>query len=195
MARRQTRTAAVCLARPPSGGPPRSLAFAAPFKVAKRPPADTAAAKPAAQAAPYIPVTLVGKVFYVVMQTTSAFVNGSILGALVGVVTGAWGKKTWVGARTEAMSAARSWGGISGVYTGLTVFTKAVRGVDDNYNAVIGACGSGAVFSLQSGPRAALQGCATFALFSYVVDMFAKPREEPDPDMSPDEAAMRKRMG
>lgn len=43
---------------------------------------------------------------------------------------------------------------------------------DDKYNNVLGACGSGALFSASSGPQAAIRGCASFALFSYVIESF-----------------------
>lgn len=123
------------------------------------------------------PNPVVGKVLDVVIATTASFVNGALLGALVGMVSGAWQTKTWAGASAEARASARSWGGISGVYSGLQAAARAIRGVEDKYNPVIGACGSGAVFSLASGPRAALQGCASFALFSYLIEMWMGPRD------------------
>lgn len=88
----------------------------------------------------------------------------------------------------EAKASGRAWGGISGVYAGLQTAAKVIRSRDDRANNLVGACGAGAAFSAGSGVRAAVQGCASFALFSYLIDVFTTPRETvPQADNRSDE--------
>lgn len=90
----------------------------------------------------------------------------------------------------------RSWGGISAIYAGLQTASKVVRDKDDRFNSVVGACGSGAVFSMKNGPRGAAQGCVSFAALSYLIDVLASPkdaRNSPDGAGMSDEAVLRKR--
>ncbi|KAI0566989.1 Tim17-domain containing protein [Gracilaria domingensis] len=89
----------------------------------------------------------------------------------------------------EAGNNLRSWAAISAVYAGLQTASKVIRNKDDRYNSVIGACGSGATFYVRSGPRAAAQGCVTFAALSYLIDALVVPKEDPNSD----EAILRKR--
>lgn len=103
---------------------------------------------------------------------TSSALSGSIFGLLFGLVSGTVGRKGVGPTFAAAQAQARSWGGVSAVYSGLQTAAKVARAKNDRWNNVIGACGSGAAFSCASGggPRAALQGCVSFALFSYVID-------------------------
>lgn len=104
--------------------------------------------------------------------STSSALSGSIFGLLFGLVSGTVGRKGVGPTLAAAQAQARSWGGVSAVYSGLQTAAKVARARNDRWNNVIGACGSGAAFSCASGggPRAAVQGCVSFALFSYVID-------------------------
>lgn len=115
---------------------------------------------------------IAARVKEVFTTSTSAALSGSIFGLLFGLVSGTVGRKGVGPTIAAAQAQARSWGGVSAVYSGLQTAAKVARAKNDRWNNVIGACGSGAAFSCASGggPRAALQGCASFALFSYVID-------------------------
>lgn len=79
---------------------------------------------------------------------------------------------------------------ISAVYAGLQTASKVIRNREDRFNSVVGACGSGAAFSAKGGPRAAAQGCVSFAALSYIIDMLTGPKQ---PDNLSDEAILNKR--
>lgn len=113
----------------------------------------------------------------VALMTGANLVNGALLGGVFGLLAGGWSKRTFAGAFAEMRTNARTWGFISGTYAGLQMSARAIRGVDDRFNAVIGACGSGAAFSSKNGPRAALQGCVSFAAFSFLIDVMTTPKE------------------
>lgn len=116
------------------------------------------------------PIT--ARVKEVFTTSTSSALSGSIFGLLFGIVSGTVGRKGVGPTLAAAQAQARSWGGVSAVYSGLQTAAKVARAKNDRWNNVIGACGSGAAFSCASGggPRAAVQGCVSFALFSYVID-------------------------
>lgn len=126
------------------------------------------------------------------LATTSNLLNGAIFGALFGFVSGVWSTRSLRGALVEARNNGRSWGAISGVYAGLQTAAKVVRNREDRFNAVVGACGSGAAFTAKAGPRAAMQGCVSFAALSYVIDMLTSGQGKGEDPMS-DEAILRKK--
>lgn len=128
----------------------------------------------------------------VVIATTSNLLNGAIFGALFGFISGAWSTRSFSGALREARNNGKSWALISGVYAGLQTFSKVVRNREDRYNAVIGACGSGAAFTAKGGPKAALQGCVSFAALSYLIDMLAGGGLQPQKELT-DEQILRKK--
>ena len=72
---------------------------------------------------------------------------------------------------------------------------RVIRSKEDRKNNLVGACGAGAAFSMGNGPLAAAQGCASFAMFSYLIDIFTAPRETvPNKtDQRTDEEILRKR--
>lgn len=115
---------------------------------------------------------IAARVKEVFTTSTSSALSGSIFGLLFGIVSGTVGRKGVGPTLAAAQAQARSWGGVSAVYSGLQTAAKVARAKNDRWNNVIGACGSGAAFSCASGggPRAAVQGCVSFALFSYVID-------------------------
>lgn len=128
----------------------------------------------------------------VIVATTSNLLNGALFGAFFGLVSGLWSTRSFRGALSEARSNGKSWGAISGVYAGLQTLARVVRNRDDRYNAVIGACGSGAAFTMKAGPRAAVQGCVSFAMLSYFIDVLAGSGKRSDKEMS-DEEILRKK--
>lgn len=155
----------------------------------------------AAVAAPALPVpkALVDlsageRIMDVAVATTSSLLNGGIFGGLFGLVSGAWSTRSFAGAFGEARTNGVSWGGISGIYAGLQTASRVVRNKDDRVNNVVGACGSGAVFSLKNGPRAAAQGCVSFAALSYLIDVFTTPKDVgKEADALSDAAVLRKK--
>lgn len=133
-------------------------------------------------APPTIPLTAltpVERVVHVFAATTTNFVNGFLFGGIFGFVSGAWSKRSIKGAFAEAGGNGKSWAGISAVYAGLQTASKVIRRKDDRYNAIVGACGSGAVFSAKNGPSAAAQGCVTFAALSYFLDSLSSSSTPP----------------
>jgi hypothetical protein len=126
-----------------------------------------------------VPLSLKDKIMQVCSATALSFANGAFMGGIFGLVQGGLSSKSFGGAWKEAALSGRTWGGISAIYACLQSASKVVRGRDDKYNNVVGACGSGAFFSWNNGFRAALQGCISFALFSYLIDMFLSPRTTP----------------
>lgn len=177
---------ALCARRPCARRPAPAFASAAL--------AANAAADPALPPAP-VPLRDLGptdRAVEVVVATTSNLLNGAIFGALFGFVSGVWSTRSLRGALAEARSNGRSWGAISGVYAGLQTAAKVLRNREDRFNSVVGACGSGAAFTAKAGPRAALQGCASFAALSYLIDMFTSPTDRNEDPLS-DEAILRKK--
>lgn len=185
--------AAICAPRARTRAHPRnsrSLAFAS---------AAIAAGVVADPALNRVPLTELGpseRVVEVLVATTSNLLNGAVFGAFFGFVSGAWTSRSLGGAFAEAKMNGRSWGGISGVYAGLQTASKVIRNKEDRLNSVVGACGSGAAFSMKSGPRAAAQGCVSFAALSYFIDVFTTPKDgapaKEDP-MSPEVILRKKR--
>jgi Tim17/Tim22/Tim23/Pmp24 family len=141
-------------------------------------------------------LTATERVVDVAVAATSNLLNGGIFGALFGLVTGAWTHRSFAGAFGEAKMNGKSWGGISCIYAGLQTASRVIRNKDDRFNNVVGACGSGAVFTAKNGPRAAAQGCVSFAALSYLIDVFATPKDAPggaDSAGLSDEAVLRKK--
>mmetsp|Transcript_3220 Transcript_3220/g.9821 ORF Transcript_3220/g.9821 Transcript_3220/m.9821 type:complete len:202 (-) Transcript_3220:368-973(-) len=127
--------------------------------------------------------TATQKAITVATLTASSFLNGLIFGGLFGLVSGAWSTKSWAGAWANAKTSGMSWGGLSATYSGLQSLATAIRDKQDKYNNIIGACGSGALLSLPSGPQAALRGCASFSLFAYFFDAFFSGSQTPERTM------------
>jgi hypothetical protein len=141
-------------------------------------------------------LTVVERFVDVAMAATSNLLNGAVFGAFFGLISGAWTHRSLAGAWGEAKMNGRSWGSISGIYAGLQSAARVIRNKDDRFNNVIGACGSGAVFTAKGGPRAAAQGCVSFAGLSYLIDVFTTPKDAPEADndqVLSDEAVLRKK--
>lgn len=131
------------------------------------------------------------RVLHVAAATTSNLLNGAIFGALFGFVSGLWSSRAFRPALVEARANGRSWATISAVYAGLQTASKMLRARDDRFNALVGACGSGAAFTVRSGPAAAAQGCVSFAGLSYLIDVLTSPK--PDPAEQTDEQILSKK--
>lgn len=141
-------------------------------------------------------LTATERVVDVAVAATSNLLNGGIFGAFFGLISGAWTHRSFAGAFGEAKMNGKSWGGISCIYAGLQTASRVVRNKDDRINNVVGACGSGAVFTAKNGPRAAAQGCISFAALSYLIDVFTTPKDAPGSGDSAglsDEAVLRKK--
>lgn len=176
----------------------RSLAFASPSPVHA---ASSGSGKIGGNAAspppgypPFAPtpvslMTPAERVVHVFVATTSNLINGFFIGSIFGFFSGAWGTRSFGGAFREAKTMGKSWAGISAIYAGLQTAAKVIRGKDDRYNALVGACGSGAAFQAHAGPASAAQGCVSFAALSYLIDSLTAPKQD---DQS-DEAILNKR--
>lgn len=119
-----------------------------------------------------------------VLQTFGAFLSGGLLGGVAGMFVGAtFGKVPDVSllasmkAKTGQM--AGDWGKLTAVFTGFTQLSIVVRGRNDQWDQVLGACGAGAYLNRGKGPRAMLQGAASYGLFSLVF-AWQKPADELD---------------
>jgi hypothetical protein len=171
-ARQPVHAMSVCAA----AGPHRRAVRRTPLLAAAAPPAP--AALPGAKKLQDL--TAVERAVDVAVSATSSLLNGAIFGAFFGLVSGAWSTRSGAGALAEARANGQSWGGISGIYAGLQTLARVVRNTDDRWNNVLGACGSGAAFSIKQGPRAAAQGCVSFAGLSYLIDVFTSPKDASD---------------
>lgn len=105
-------------------------------------------------------------------------------------MSGVWSTRSIRAALVEARTNGKSWAGISALYAGLQTAAKVIRRKDDRYNAMIGACGSGAAFTASKGPAAAAQGCVSFAALGYLIDALSTPKQEDDQS---DEAILNKK--
>lgn len=170
--------------------PPR-LAFSPPPALAgATKPAGAPAAVPNAGPKPLLELTPAERVIDVVVATTSNLLNGCIFGGFFGFVSGVWSTRSVRAAFIEARTTGKSWAGISALYAGLQTAAKVIRRKDDRYNAMIGACGSGAAFTANKGPAAAAQGCVSFAALGYLIDTLSTPKTDDDQS---DEAILNKK--
>ncbi|CAM9665274.1 unnamed protein product [Sphacelaria rigidula] len=116
------------------------------------------------------------------MATASSFLSGCVLGGIVGVVAGATFSKVpdvslLTSVKTKGGQFAGDWGKLTAAFTGFTQLSTVVRGRNDKWDQVFGACGAGAFLNLGKGPQAMLQGAASYGLFSLVFASQAPPDE------------------
>uniref|UniRef100_A0A7S3A1B0 Mitochondrial import inner membrane translocase subunit TIM22 n=1 Tax=Rhodosorus marinus TaxID=101924 RepID=A0A7S3A1B0_9RHOD len=114
--------------------------------------------------------TMYEKVITVAIITATSFLNGAVIGGIFGFVSGAWSERTLQAAWANAKQNGGTWGSLGAAYSGLQTLARVAREKSDKYNSVIGACGSGALFSAPQGAQAAIRGCASFAMFSYLFE-------------------------
>eukprot|EP00555_Chaetoceros_dichaeta_P011991 CAMPEP_0198256462 /NCGR_PEP_ID=MMETSP1447-20131203/6383_1 /TAXON_ID=420782 /ORGANISM="Chaetoceros dichaeta, Strain CCMP1751" /LENGTH=333 /DNA_ID=CAMNT_0043943121 /DNA_START=145 /DNA_END=1142 /DNA_ORIENTATION=+ len=76
------------------------------------------------------------------------------------------------GLNAKAMGTAGSWAQLSAAFSGFHALTRVCRGgVEDKWNGLIGSALSGAYLSRSGGPKAMVQGAATYAGFTYMIDV------------------------
>jgi len=76
------------------------------------------------------------------------------------------------GLNAKAMGTAGSWAQLSAAFSGFHALTRVCRGgVEDKWNGLIGSGLSGAYLSRAGGPKAMVQGAATYAGFTYMIDV------------------------
>lgn len=165
----------------------RRLAFVSPESAHAAPSGGSATPSSPSAYPPFAPASVsmmspAERVVHVFVATTSNLINGAIIGAVFGFISGVWSTRSLKGAFGEARGMAKSWAGISAIYAGLQTTAKVIRGRDDRYNALIGACGSGAAFQAHGGPSAAAQGCVSFAALSYLIDSLTAPKQDDQSD-------------
>lgn len=125
------------------------------------------------------------------VTTLGSFISGGIMGyvggGLMGTPSSLFGRDLGsFGSRlsalnTKAVTSAKSWGKLSAAFSGCNAFVRLCRGGDNNdlWNNVFGAFLTGVVLNKNKGPQAMLNGGATYAGFSYLMDkMFSSPSEQ-----------------
>lgn len=127
---------------------------------------------------PMQPLTAVEGSFLVAVETTRQALTGLALGSLAGLGSGLWNKRGFNTTLQDMRSSGLSFGFVSAVYAGVSTAARLIRGKEDRYNSTIASCASGGAFYAKGGPRAMVQGCVTFAAFSYFIDMFFTPKEQ-----------------
>ncbi|CAM9533553.1 unnamed protein product [Discosporangium mesarthrocarpum] len=84
-----------------------------------------------------------------------------------------WSKVPDVGVlksmRIKANQMAGSWGMLTASFAGFTSVSKVIRGRDDKWDQVCGACGAGAFLCREQGPRAMAQGCLSYSLLTLLL--------------------------
>lgn len=96
---------------------------------------------------------------------------------------------------SKALTTGKSWGELSAAFSGFHALARVARGnVEDKWNGVIGSACTGAYMARKGGPNAMVQGAATYASFTYLIDVFFgttgggnKRRQLPDGTMIDDQ--------
>ncbi|CAN0431829.1 unnamed protein product [Ectocarpus sp. 12 AP-2014] len=116
------------------------------------------------------------------LTTMQSFIGGTIMGCVIGgVMGGSFGRVPDVGwlksVQTKAVEMGGNWGQLSAAFTGFTSISTVIRGRNDKWDQVLGACGAGAFLNRAKGPQGMAQGAATYGLFSLI---FALPSGQDD---------------
>ncbi|CAM9215764.1 unnamed protein product [Ectocarpus fasciculatus] len=116
------------------------------------------------------------------LTTMQSFVGGTIMGCVIGgVMGGSFGRVPDVGwlksVQTKAVEMGGNWGQLSAAFTGFTSISTVMRGRNDKWDQVLGACGAGAFLNRAKGVQGMAQGAATYGLFSLI---FAFPSAQDD---------------
>jgi len=116
--------------------------------------------------------------------TLQSYVSGGILGYIGGSVMNVpstiFGKEmgsiaSRFGAlHTKAVTSFKSWATLSAAFSGFNNFVRLARGgrEEDGWNAILGSGLAGAFLNKSGGPQAMIQGGATYAGFTYVLERF-----------------------
>lgn len=113
------------------------------------------------------------------LTTVGSLMSGGILGYIIGVGMGAFQKGNWSSGfpgvikamNTKGIQTGSSWGTITACFAGFGAAARVIRAKDDKWNQVLGSCGAGAVMCRDKGPSGMLQGCVSYGVFSYFIDM------------------------
>lgn len=125
--------------------------------------------------------------------TAGSYVSGAVLGYGIGGVMGVKNLFVPPGAAEEtvkrgmieetkqrigswnskALAQAGQWGKLSAAFSGFHALSRVVRGgKEDKWNGIIGSAATGAYLSRKGGPQAMVQGSASYAGITYLLDKF-----------------------
>lgn len=76
------------------------------------------------------------------------------------------GRRSW--------SSAKNFGFIGAVFAGVECCIETLRAKNDLYNGLLAGCITGGGLALSSGPQLLLVGCAGFAAFSTLIDLYMR---------------------
>jgi import inner membrane translocase subunit TIM22 len=80
--------------------------------------------------------------------------------------------ESWQSTIRKSRAWGRNFGAVGGVYAGVECVIEKTRAKHDMVNPVAGGCVTGAVLASRQGPAAMCFGCAGFALFSGLIELF-----------------------
>eukprot|EP00584_Thalassiosira_punctigera_P000814 CAMPEP_0172533708 /NCGR_PEP_ID=MMETSP1067-20121228/6314_1 /TAXON_ID=265564 ORGANISM="Thalassiosira punctigera, Strain Tpunct2005C2" /NCGR_SAMPLE_ID=MMETSP1067 /ASSEMBLY_ACC=CAM_ASM_000444 /LENGTH=259 /DNA_ID=CAMNT_0013318381 /DNA_START=80 /DNA_END=859 /DNA_ORIENTATION=+ len=130
---------------------------------------------------------LVANSLELAVVTIGSYVSGGALGYVGGTVMGIpstlFGREMGgvvqrlSALNSKAFASCKSWAALSAAFSGFHNFVIMCRGgAEDGWNAVIGSALTGAFLNRAGGLQAMIQGGATYAGFTYVLDkLFASP--------------------
>lgn len=132
---------------------------------------------------------LVSNTIELTVITVQSYITGGILGyiggSLMSIPSTIFGKEMgsiasrFAALHTNAVISFKSWSQLSAAFSGFNNFVRLARGdSEDGWNAVWGSALAGAFLNRSGGPQAMIQGGATYAGFTYVMEkMFADPNK------------------
>eukprot|EP00904_Undaria_pinnatifida_P012208 jgi/Undpi1/8117/HiC_scaffold_24.g10589.m1 len=113
------------------------------------------------------------------LNTLGSFVGGTITGCVIGGFMGAtFGRVPDVGVlksvQMKSGQMGADWGKLTAAFSGFTSASTVIRGRNDKWDQVVGACGAGAFLNRAKGPSGMAQGAATYGLFSLIFAVQSK---------------------
>lgn len=106
-------------------------------------------------------------------------VSGGVLGIMFGLFTGfvskTEGMTRLASAGSRGMASGKSFALLGGVYTASSCYAKRLMQRDDAVTNIVAGCSTGLVTGWSGGPVSALQGCASFAAFSWLMEKVLSP--------------------
>eukprot|EP00898_Chlorokybus_atmophyticus_P008057 jgi/Chlat1/8252/Chrsp77S07676 len=119
---------------------------------------------------------------FCVLNGAGAAATGAFMGGVIGMGSGMWktsfknGVGTMLkGGWVEAGNSAKTFALMGGLYSAVVCYMKKFRNAEDALNSGVAGCATGLALSWSGGPSAALQGCAGFGLFSWLMDAINPP--------------------
>lgn len=74
---------------------------------------------------------------------------------------------------SNSLKQASQWAKLSAAFSGFHALSRVLRnGKEDKWNGIIGSAATGAYLSREAGPRAMIQGSASYAGITYLLDVF-----------------------